>query len=77
LAWRWRAACAMIVFIAAWAIYSMARPADEVVLTIGEPYEQVRRQSRSTLPPAEPNTTWGDSSLVLQDCASAIPAIVL
>ncbi|MFM0716219.1 flagellar biosynthesis sigma factor [Paraburkholderia strydomiana] len=59
LAWRWRAACAMIVFIAAWAIYSMARPADEVVLTIGEPYEQVRRQSRSTLPPAEPNTTWG------------------
>ncbi|WP_241495818.1 flagellar biosynthesis sigma factor [Paraburkholderia monticola] len=28
----------------------MAKPVDEVVLTLGEPYEQVRRQSHSTLP---------------------------
>jgi hypothetical protein len=42
-----------------WGIYAMARPVDEVVLSIGESYEQVRRQSRSTLPAIEPNANWG------------------
>jgi hypothetical protein len=36
----------------------MTRPVDEVVLTLGEPYEQVRKQSHSTLPPVEPDTSW-------------------
>ncbi|WP_236078596.1 flagellar biosynthesis sigma factor [Paraburkholderia domus] len=36
----------------------MAKPVDEVVLTLGEPYEQVRKQSRSTLPPVEPGAFW-------------------
>jgi hypothetical protein len=44
-----------------WGIYAMARPVDEVVLSIGESYEQVRRQSRSTLPAIEPNANWGGS----------------
>ncbi|MGU7784526.1 flagellar biosynthesis sigma factor [Burkholderia sp. PU8-34] len=33
-----------------WEGLAAIRPVDEVVLTIGEPYEQVRQQSRSTLP---------------------------
>lgn len=37
----------------------MAKPIDQVVLTLGEPYEQVRQHSRSTLPPIEPNAAWG------------------
>jgi hypothetical protein len=48
--WRWRVACLVLGFAAVWGIYVKARPADEVVLTIGEPYTQVRQQSRSTLP---------------------------
>ncbi|WP_243751045.1 flagellar biosynthesis sigma factor [Paraburkholderia sp. BL10I2N1] len=36
----------------------MAKPVDEVVLTLGESYEQVRQQSRSTLPPVEPDAFW-------------------
>jgi hypothetical protein len=40
-------------------VYSMANPADEVVLTLGEPYEQVRQQSHSTLPETRPDGTWG------------------
>jgi hypothetical protein len=36
----------------------MTKPVDEVVLTLGEPYEQVRRQSRSTLPAVEPGANW-------------------
>ncbi|MBC8720535.1 flagellar biosynthesis sigma factor [Paraburkholderia sp. 31.1] len=40
-------------------IYAVTRPADEVLLMIGEPYEQVRQQSRSTLPAAEPGANWG------------------
>jgi hypothetical protein len=39
----------------------MARPADEVALALGEPYEQVRKQSHSTLPAADPSMFWGDS----------------
>ncbi|WP_236002364.1 flagellar biosynthesis sigma factor [Paraburkholderia elongata] len=59
LSWRWRATCVLLGFVAAWGVYATVRPVDEVVLTIGEPYEQVRQQSRSTLPPAEPNANWG------------------
>jgi hypothetical protein len=42
----------------AWSGYAVLAPVDEVVLTIGEPYEQVRRQSRSTLPAPEANANW-------------------
>lgn len=52
-------AYALIGFCVAWGIYAIARPVDEVVLTLGEPYEQLRKQSRSTLPAAEPGTIWG------------------
>lgn len=45
-------ACSMIGCVAIWGIYSMTRPVDEVVLTLGEPYDQIRQQSRSTLPVA-------------------------
>jgi hypothetical protein len=37
----------------------MANPADEVVLTLGEPYELVRQQSHSMLPAIGPAGTWG------------------
>ena len=50
--------CALIGCAIAWSIYAMTRPVDEVVLTLGEPYEQVRKQSHSTLPPVEPDTSW-------------------
>ncbi|PCE27899.1 flagellar biosynthesis sigma factor [Paraburkholderia acidicola] len=43
----------------AWGIYATTRPADEVALTLDEPYEQVRQQSRSTLPAADPEMFWG------------------
>ncbi|CAN7268417.1 flagellar biosynthesis sigma factor [Trinickia sp. LjRoot230] len=43
----------------AWGIYTVAMPFDEVALTLGELYEQVRKQSRSTLPAAEPGILWG------------------
>ena len=43
---------------AALSLHTQAKSADEVVLTIDEPYEQVRRQSRSTLPPIEPGADW-------------------
>ena len=51
---RWRSRVCAVVFVLAaigWASVTM-RPADEVVLTIGESYEQVRQQSHSTLPAA-------------------------
>ncbi|MFL9909841.1 flagellar biosynthesis sigma factor [Paraburkholderia sp. RL17-337-BIB-A] len=48
--WRWRIAGLILGIAAVWGVYVKARPADEVVLTIGEPYKQVRQQSRSTLP---------------------------
>jgi hypothetical protein len=38
--------------VGVWGIYAATRPSDVVVLTLGESYEQVRRQSRSTLPVA-------------------------
>lgn len=49
---RWFAylLCAIIGCAAIWGIYAIAKPVDEVVLTIGESYEHVRQQSRSTLP---------------------------
>ncbi|GAB3629126.1 hypothetical protein PTE30175_05123 [Pandoraea terrae] len=34
-----------------WGLYTLVRPADIVALTIGEPYEQVRQRTRTTLPP--------------------------
>ncbi len=48
-----------LVLVALGALYVKTRPVDEVLLTIGEPYEQVRQQSRSTLPPVEPGSNWG------------------
>lgn len=48
--WRWRLAGLILGFSAVWGIYVNARPVDEVVLTLGEPYQKVRQQSRSTLP---------------------------
>ena len=57
---RWPAhlAFALIGCAAVWGIYTMMKPADEVVLTMGEPYEQVRKQSRSTLTAVEPGANW-------------------
>ena len=57
---RWPAclAFALISCAVVWGIYAMTRPVDEVVLTIGEPYEQMRRQSRSTLNAVEPGANW-------------------
>jgi hypothetical protein len=46
----WYFACTVIGCAAVWGLIAMAKPVDEVVLTLGEPYEQVRTQSRSTLP---------------------------
>jgi len=54
---RWRIACAILGLAAGWGIYAVIRPVDEVVLALGEPYEQVRQQSRSTLPAATPYNT--------------------
>jgi len=48
--WQWWVAGLILGFAAVWGIYVKAKPADEVVLTIGEPYTQIRQQSRSTLP---------------------------
>lgn len=47
---RWLVAGLILGFAAVCAIYVKAKPADEVVLTIGESYSQIRQQSRSTLP---------------------------
>src|ERR1700735_2852036 len=48
--WRCGVAGLILGFAALWGMYVKAGPADEVVLTIGEPYQQIRAQSRSTLP---------------------------
>jgi hypothetical protein len=48
--WRWRVAGLVFGFAAVWAIYAKTKPADEVVLTGGESYSEIRHQSRSTLP---------------------------
>jgi len=50
---------AALVIVALRMLYAAIRPTDEVVLTIGESYEQVRERSRSTLPPVEPGGDWG------------------
>jgi len=55
--WLVYLAGAVIGCATAWGIYAMTKP-DEVVLTLGEPYEQVLRQSRSTLPVVEPGANW-------------------
>jgi hypothetical protein len=38
--------------VAVWGVYTVTRPPDVVVVRLGEPYEKVRLQSRSTLPVA-------------------------
>lgn len=57
--WLRYLACVMITCGAVWGLYAMTRPVDEVALTLGEPYEQMRKQSRSTLPAANPDMFWG------------------
>ncbi len=47
-----------VVLAAAFAWHAWSNHSDQVVLTLGEPYEQVRARSRSTLPPIEPNKNW-------------------
>ena len=51
-------ACILIGCAVLCSIGVLTRPVDEVVLTIGEPYEQVRLKSRSTLPPMESAGSW-------------------
>lgn len=51
--------CALVGCAVGFGIYAMTRPVDEVVLTLGEPYEQVLEQSRSSLPAAGPSGFWG------------------
>lgn len=51
--------CAVVGCAAVWGLVAMARSTDEVALTLGEPYEQVRKQSHSTLPAADPSMFWG------------------
>lgn len=57
--WKVISLYAVVVIGLSWLIYTMARPVDEIVLTIGEPYEQVRKRSSSTLPPAVTDGSWG------------------
>lgn len=57
--WSGYLACIVVGCVAVWGLLAMAQPVDEVVLTLGQPYEQVRTQSRSTLPPIQPNAAWG------------------
>jgi hypothetical protein len=52
-------ACAVLGCAAVWALIATATPDDEVTLTLGEPYELVRKQSHSTLPAASPGMFWG------------------
>jgi hypothetical protein len=65
--WSGYIACVLFGGAAAWGIYATTRPVDEVVLTLGEPYEQVRQQSRSTLPVAT-----GDNSFNLHVTRPAV-----
>lgn len=55
---RKRLTCVAMGLVAVLSLSAIAEPADTVVLVIGESYDQVRRQSRSTLPPAEPGANW-------------------
>jgi len=57
--WHWLVACIGLGLSVLLGIYAIARPIDVVVLALGEPYEQVRQQSSSTLPAIEPNANWG------------------
>ena len=45
--------------VTVWGIYMMVQLVDEVILTLGEPYEQVLEHSHSTLPPIERGIAWG------------------
>ena len=47
--------CALIGCAIAWGIYAMTKRVDEVIPTLGEPYENVHAQSHPTLPPIEPD----------------------
>ncbi|KVD58222.1 flagellar biosynthesis sigma factor [Burkholderia ubonensis] len=58
IGWRWRIVGAVLALLVMWELYVAIRPADEVVLAIGESYEQVRQRSRSTLPAATPEAFW-------------------
>jgi len=57
--WTGYLLCAVVAYAAVWGVRAMAKAADEVMLTLGEPYEQVREQSRSTLPAASLGMFWG------------------
>jgi hypothetical protein len=57
--WARHFAFAVVGCAAIWGVYAITRPIDEVVLTLGEQYEQVRKQSHSTLPAADPDMYWG------------------
>lgn len=57
--WRWLTVCAIPGLALIWGVFAMLRPIDEVTLAIGEPYEQMRQHSRSTLPALESNANWG------------------
>jgi hypothetical protein len=49
---------ATLVAVVLWLLYAAIRPVDEVHLTIGEPYEQVRERSGSVLQPLVPGKVW-------------------
>lgn len=48
----------LIVCAVVSAIYGLKSSGDEVTASLGQPYEQVRKQSRSTLPPIETGSFW-------------------
>lgn len=48
----------LIVCAVACGVFRVNGPGDEVTASLGEPYEQVRKQSRSTLPPIEMGAFW-------------------
>jgi hypothetical protein len=50
--WIQYLAALLASFAGVWCIHAATGPADKVVLMLGEPYEKVRWQSRSTLPVA-------------------------
>ncbi len=53
--WPGYLVCDVVGCAVVWGIYAMAKPVDEVVLTLREPYEQIREHSRSTLQVAAEN----------------------
>jgi hypothetical protein len=50
MGWAGRIAGGTLALATLWGVFAALRPVDEVVMTIDEPYEQVRRHSRSSLP---------------------------